>query len=205
MAKHKNTSCSIECQFCGKSFSNLQTLDLHTSTDHKNQIQKEMKSMENSKEENLKSVEDFKQENLAPIHGNQNEITYCDICIEKFENSEGLKNHISIVHNGNNEQEKQENLILDHDNILIEECMTRKPIILLNKDKLLDKMAENCEVTISNKIFKKLITKALMGRDLSIGISIIFSLVFFIFSILDNIQYYSIQFKTEFLFHFLMN
>ena len=116
--------------------------------------------MENSKEETLKSVEDFKQENLAPIHGNQNEITYCDICIEKFENSEGLKNHISIVHNGNNEQE---NLILDHDNILIEECMTRKPIILLNKDKLLDKMAENCEVTISNKIFKKLITKALMG------------------------------------------
>ena len=67
MAKHKNTSCSIECQFCGKSFSNLQTLDLHTSTDHQNQIQKEMKSMENSKEENLKSVEDFKQEKW---HGN---------------------------------------------------------------------------------------------------------------------------------------
>ena len=33
-------------------------------------------------------------------------------------------------------------------------------------------------------------------RDLSIGISIIFSLIFFIFSILDTIQYYSIQFKT---------
>ena len=42
-------------------------------------------------------------------------------------------------------------------------------------------------------------------RDLSIGISIIFSLIFFIFSILDTIQYYSIQFKTEFLFHFSMN
>ena len=42
-------------------------------------------------------------------------------------------------------------------------------------------------------------------RDLIIGISIIFSLVFFIFSILDTIQYYSIQFKTEFLFHFSMN
>ena len=39
------------------------------------------------------------------------------------------------------------------------------------------------------------------SRDLSIGISIIF----FTFSILDTIQYYSIQFKTEFLFHFSMN
>ena len=48
-------------------------------------------------------------------------------------------------------------------------------------------------------------TILLYSRDLSIGISIIFSLVFFIFSILNNIQYYSIQFKTEFLFHFSMN
>ena len=101
--------------------------------------------MENSKDENLKYIEDSKQENLAPIHGNQNEITYCDICIEKFKNSVGLKNHISIVHNGNNDQENQENLNSDHDNILTIECMT-------HKEEILDEMAKSCEVLSHKKL-----------------------------------------------------
>ena len=43
------------------------------------------------------------------------------------------------------------------------------------------------------------------SRHLSLGISIVFSLELFSFSILDTIQEYSRISKTEFLFHFSMN
>ena len=46
---------------------------------------------------------------------------------------------------------------------------------------------------------------SLENRHLSLGISIVFSLELFSFSILDTIQEYSRIFKTEFLFHFSMN